>query len=73
MAGRVRLVRGPSKLALIMAFVNLGNVVGPMLGGVVLNYGDWRLFFVANVAGAPLWSRCTRCWERPSWPGFRRR
>ena len=56
-----------------MAFVNLGNVVGPVLGGVVLNYGDWRVFFVANLAGAALWTLFTRCWKRPSWPGFRRR
>ena len=41
-------------MGLIMAFVNLGNVVGPLLGGVVLSYADWRLFFGANVAGAAL-------------------
>lgn len=36
-------------IGLIFGAVSLGNVVGPMLGGVTGGLGDWRLFFVVNV------------------------
>ncbi len=35
-------------LGLILAGVTTGNVVGPLIGGVVVSLGDWRLFFLAN-------------------------
>ncbi len=36
-------------MGLILAGVTSGNVFGPMISGAVVNLGDWRLFFVANV------------------------
>ncbi len=36
-------------MGLILAGVTTGNVFGPMISGAVVNFGDWRLFFLANV------------------------
>lgn len=36
-------------MGLILAGVTSGNVFGPMISGLVVNFGDWRLFFLANV------------------------
>lgn len=36
-------------MGLILAGVTTGNVFGPMISGAVVNLGDWRLFFLANV------------------------
>ena len=36
-------------MGLILAGVTTGNVFGPMISGFVVNLGDWRLFFLANV------------------------
>jgi len=36
-------------MGLILAGVTSGNVFGPMISGFVVNLGDWRLFFLANV------------------------
>lgn len=35
-------------VGLLMAGVTAGNVVGPLIGGVVTSLGDWRIFFVIN-------------------------
>lgn len=37
-------------IGLLLAGVTTGNVVGPLIGGVVTWLGDWRLFFVINAA-----------------------
>ncbi|MDA7963525.1 MFS transporter [Ruegeria sp.] len=36
-------------MGLILAGVTTGNVFGPMISGAAVNFGDWRLFFLANV------------------------
>ncbi|MCA0928154.1 MFS transporter [Ruegeria profundi] len=36
-------------MGLILAGVTCGNVFGPLISGTVVNLGDWRLFFLANV------------------------
>ena len=36
-------------MGLILAGVTTGNVFGPLISGAVVNFGDWRLFFLANV------------------------
>ena len=36
-------------MGLILAGVTTGNVFGPMISGAVVSFGDWRLFFLANV------------------------
>ncbi|WP_424830634.1 MFS transporter [Ruegeria sp.] len=36
-------------MGLILAGVTTGNVFGPMISGAVVNFGDWRMFFLANV------------------------
>lgn len=36
-------------MGLILAGVTSGNVFGPMISGLAVNLGDWRLFFMANV------------------------
>ena len=36
-------------MGLILAGVTTGNVFGPMISGTVVNLGDWRLFFLANI------------------------
>ncbi len=36
-------------MGLILAGVTTGNVFGPIISGAVVNLGDWRLFFLANV------------------------
>lgn len=41
-------------MGLIMAGVTSGNVIGPLLGGVVSWLGDWRLFFLVNAVLAAL-------------------
>ncbi|MGV6803609.1 MAG: MFS transporter [Ruegeria sp.] len=41
-------------MGLILAGVTSGNVFGPMISGLVVNYGDWRLFFLANVVFASI-------------------
>ncbi len=37
-------------IGLLMAGVTSGNVVGPLIGGVVTSLGDWRIFFIINAA-----------------------
>ncbi|MGI9370570.1 MAG: MFS transporter [Ruegeria sp.] len=39
----------PLVMGLILAGITSGNVFGPMISGAVVDLGDWRLFFVANV------------------------
>lgn len=41
-------------IGLILAGVTGGNVVGPLIAGVVTWIGDWRLFFLVNVLMAAL-------------------
>ncbi len=36
-------------MGLILAGVTTGNVFGPMISGAAVSFGDWRLFFLANV------------------------
>lgn len=36
-------------MGLILAGVTTGNVFGPLISGVAVNFGDWRLFFLVNV------------------------
>lgn len=36
-------------MAIVSAPIALGPIVGPILGGVVLNYGSWRWLFLINV------------------------
>jgi EmrB/QacA subfamily drug resistance transporter len=35
-------------MGLILAGVTSGNVIGPLISGVVVSVGDWRLFFLIN-------------------------
>lgn len=35
-------------MGLILAGVTSGNVIGPLIGGVASDFGDWRLFFLVN-------------------------
>ncbi|MCY6383395.1 MFS transporter [Hoeflea prorocentri] len=35
-------------MGLILAGVTSGNVIGPLIGGVASDLGDWRLFFLVN-------------------------
>ncbi len=41
-------------MGLILAGVTTGNVVGPLISGVSVSMGDWRLFFLINVLLAVL-------------------
>lgn len=41
-------------IGLILAGVTGGNVVGPLIAGVVTWIGDWRLFFLVNILMAAL-------------------
>lgn len=41
-------------VGLILAGVTSGNVVGPLMAGVVTSIGDWRLFFLVNTVMAVL-------------------
>ncbi len=36
-------------MGLVMGFVTLGNIIGPIIAGVLGAFGDWRWFFVFNV------------------------
>ncbi len=36
-------------MGLILAGVTLGNVLGPMISGLAVSFGEWRYFFLANV------------------------
>lgn len=36
-------------MGMILAGVTCGNVFGPLISGAAVNFGDWRLFFLANV------------------------
>ncbi|WP_171125665.1 MULTISPECIES: MFS transporter [unclassified Ruegeria] len=36
-------------MGLILAGVTTGNVFGPMISGMAVSFGDWRMFFLANV------------------------
>ena len=36
-------------MGLILAGVTTGNVFGPMISGAAVSFGDWRLFFLANI------------------------
>ncbi|WP_051927537.1 MFS transporter [Ruegeria halocynthiae] len=36
-------------MGMILAGVTTGNVFGPLISGAAVNFGDWRLFFLANV------------------------
>lgn len=46
-------IAGPEKrsfvIGLILAGVTTGNVIGPLISGVVVWLGDWRLFFAVNL------------------------
>jgi MFS family permease len=37
-------------IGLILGMVTFGNVIGPIVGGIVGGLGEWRLFYVANLA-----------------------
>lgn len=39
-------------MGMILAGVTTGNVFGPLISGVAIGIGDWRLFFLANVVFA---------------------
>lgn len=41
-------------MGLILAGVTCGNVIGPLISGTVVNLGDWRLLFLANVVFATI-------------------
>lgn len=36
-------------MGLILTGITVGNVIGPLISGVVVSLGDWRLFFLVNV------------------------
>ncbi|MEM8841912.1 MAG: MFS transporter, partial [Pseudomonadota bacterium] len=36
-------------IGLILGGVTCGNTIGPMISGVVIEFGEWRLFFLVNV------------------------
>ncbi|GAA6160266.1 DHA2 family efflux MFS transporter permease subunit [Ruegeria sp. HU-ET01832] len=36
-------------MGMILAGVTTGNVIGPLISGAAVSFGDWRLFFLANV------------------------
>ena len=36
-------------MGMILAGVTSGNVFGPLISGAAVSFGDWRLFFLANV------------------------
>ncbi len=36
-------------MGLILGGVTIGNVIGPLISGIAISFGDWRYFFVANV------------------------
>ncbi|MCL6284629.1 MFS transporter [Ruegeria sp. 2012CJ41-6] len=36
-------------MGLILSGVTIGNVIGPLISGVAISFGDWRYFFAANV------------------------
>jgi EmrB/QacA subfamily drug resistance transporter len=36
-------------MGLVLAGATSGNVIGPLIGGVSVSLGDWRLFFLVNV------------------------
>ena len=35
-------------MGLVLAGVTAGNVIGPLISGIVVSLGDWRLFFLIN-------------------------
>lgn len=35
-------------MGLVLAGVTSGNVIGPLISGAVVSFGDWRLFFLVN-------------------------
>ena len=39
-------------MGLILAGITIGNVIGPLISGVVVSLGDWRLFFLVNAVFA---------------------
>ncbi len=39
-------------MGLILAGITSGNVIGPLISGVVVSMGDWRLFFLVNAVFA---------------------
>lgn len=41
-------------MGLVLAGITTGNVLGPLLAGVVTSIGDWRLFFLVNLLMALL-------------------
>ncbi len=36
-------------MGMILAGVTTGNVFGPMISGAAVSFGEWRLFFLANI------------------------
>ncbi len=41
-------------MGLILAGVTTGNVFGPMISGAAVSFGEWRLFFLANIVFASI-------------------
>ncbi len=41
-------------MGLVLAGITTGNVIGPLISGVVVSLGDWRLFFLVNAVFASL-------------------
>lgn len=41
-------------VGLVLAGITSGNVVGPLIGGASVAWGDWRLFFAVNIVLAAL-------------------
>ena len=39
----------PLAMGLILGMVTLGNVIGPLIAGVVAGLGEWRLFYIVNL------------------------
>lgn len=37
-------------MGMLLACVNIGNVVGPLMGGLAVAFADWRFFFIVNIA-----------------------
>lgn len=48
-AAGVAVEKQGTTLGLVMGCVTLGNVIGPLIAGVLGSFGDWRWFFGLNV------------------------
>ena len=56
-------------VGLVLAGVTGGNVVGPLIAGVVTSLGDWRLFFLVNTVMALLTAALVVRFLRKESPG----